>query len=75
MLIPDNIHPEKTIYYNGSIVLKVLQQYRTIDFFDLYEKAREERKITISVFTLCLDWLYLIDLVSIGDDGKVSLCS
>lgn len=74
MLIPDNIHPDETIYYNGSFVLKVLQQYKTIDFFDLYVRTSQERKISISVFILCLDWLYLVDLVTIGENGKVSLC-
>lgn len=75
MLVPDNVHPDETIYYNGSIVLKVLQQYKAIDFLELYVKASQERKISISVFILCLDWLYLINLIAIGDDGKVSLCS
>lgn len=75
MLIPDNVHPDETIYYNGSLVLKVLQQYKAIDFLELYAKASQERKLSISVFILCLDWLYLIDLITIGDNGKVSLCS
>jgi hypothetical protein len=75
MLIPDNVHPDETIYYNGSIVLKVLQQYKAIDFLELYVKASQERKFSMSVFILCLDWLYLIDLIAIGDNGKVSLCS
>jgi hypothetical protein len=75
MLIPDNVHPDETIYYNGSIVLKVLQQYKAIDFLELYMKASQERKFSMSVFILCLDWLYLIDLIAIGDNGKVSLCS
>ncbi len=75
MLIPDNVHPDETIYYNGSIVLKVLQKYKAIDFLELYMKASQERKFSMSVFILCLDWLYLIDLIAIGDNGKVSLCS
>jgi len=28
MLIPESVHPENCIYYNGAIVLKILQKYK-----------------------------------------------
>lgn len=74
MLIPDSIHPQQTIYYNGSIVLKTLQENPSIELFNLFEKIKMEKDMRFPVFMLCLDWLYLIDLITLNDKGIVSLC-
>ena len=75
MLIPDNIHPDKTIYYNGALVLRALQAHHTIDQLELYFAATTERYMSLPVFVLCLDWLYLLNLVTVDDQGQVQLCS
>jgi hypothetical protein len=75
MLIPDNIHPEETIYFNGAFVLKTIQKYRMMDMLDLYIQTKNEREMSLPVFILCLDWLFLLNLVSLDDHGKVELCS
>jgi hypothetical protein len=75
MLIPDNIHPEQTIYFNGAFVLKAIQGHRVIDMLDLYIKTTATREMSMPVFVLCLDWLFLLNLVALNDQGKVELCS
>lgn len=62
MLLPDNIHPENSIYYNGSIVLQVLQKQAKQNLLDLYQNAKKQRNMSFPVFLLCLDWLYLINV-------------
>jgi hypothetical protein len=74
MLLPDNIHPELTIYYNGSIVLDTLQKNDNIEMLELYSKVKETQSMSFSIFVLSLDWLYLID-VAILQKEKVKLCS
>jgi len=74
MLLPDNIHPELTIYYNGSIVLDTLQNNDNIEMLELYSKVKEIQNMSFSIFILSLDWLYLID-VAILQNEKVKLCS
>lgn len=74
MLIPDNIHPNNTIYYNGAFVLKVLQEKKRIDIFDLFIETKKLKNISFSVYVLCLDWLYLADIAEINE-GSVILCS
>jgi len=74
MLLPDNIHPELTIYYNGSIVLDALQNNDNIEMLELYSKVKEIKNMSFSIFVLSLDWLYLID-VAILQKEKVKLCS
>lgn len=73
MLLPDNIHPENSIYYNGAIVLKVLQQNNNIELLELYSLVKKERDISFQIFILSLDWLYLIDSASLKEE-KVNLC-
>lgn len=75
MLLPDNIHPEQSIYYNGAFVLKALRDRRVMNLLDLYENTQYYRKMTMPVFVLCLDWLFLLNLVDLNDQGGVELCS
>ncbi len=74
MLIPDNIHPERTIYFNGAFVLKAIQNKRIADMLDLYIETKASREMSMPVFVLCLDWLFLLNLVRLNDHGKVELC-
>lgn len=75
MLLPDNIHPEQSIYYNGALVLQALREQRVMDLLDLYLNTKKQREMTMPVFVLCLDWLYLLNLVSLNEQGSVELCS
>ncbi len=74
MLLPDNIHPENSIYYNGAIVLKVLQENNSIELLELYYLVKLVRNISFAIFILSLDWLYLIDIAYLKKE-KVELCS
>ncbi len=75
MLLPDTIHPEQSIYYNGAFVLQALREPRVMDLLDLYLDTQKYRHMTMPVFVLCLDWLYLLNLVSLNNQGGVELCS
>jgi len=75
MLLPDNIHPEQSIYYNGAFVLQALREQRVMDMLDLYMNTQMHREMTMPVFVLCLDWLFLLNLVSLNEQGSVELCS
>lgn len=74
MLLPDNIHPEHTIYYNGALVLKKLKDQSNQNMIDLYQYLKEEYSMSFSVFVLSLDWLFLIDVAQIDEEGCVELC-
>jgi len=75
MLLPDNIHPEQSIYYNGAFVLKALREHRVMDLLDLYATTQAHRQMTMPIFVLSLDWLYLLNLVRLNEQGGVELCS
>ncbi|MCX6666487.1 MAG: hypothetical protein NT038_10610 [Euryarchaeota archaeon] len=75
MLLPDNIHPEHCIYYNGAFVLQELQRQTKQHLLDLYQAVKQQKNMTFPVFVLCLDWLFLINVAVINDTGEVELCS
>jgi hypothetical protein len=75
MLLPDNIHPENSIYYNGAFVLEVLQKQSSQSILDLYQTVKLKRNMSFSVFVLCLDWLYLLNVAKLNTKGEVILCS
>ncbi|GEN49432.1 ABC-three component system middle component 6 [Alkalibacterium pelagium] len=75
MLLPDNIHPELSIYYNGSVVLMELKDNSKQKILDLYQRVRNRNEMSYPVFILSLDWLYLIDAAKIDENGCVELCS
>ena len=74
MLLPDNVAPEDCIYYNGALVLKIVQKERRITLPDLFGEVKKQKSMSYPMLLLCLDWLYLIDCV-IVNDGEVMLCS
>lgn len=74
MLLPDNIHPENSIYFNASLVLETLQEFGKLDMLDLYQNVTKNKKMSFPVYILCLDWLYIINVAEINQ-GEVKLCS
>lgn len=75
MLLPDNIHPEHCIYYNGAVVLKELKVNSKQQMIALYQKVKKRNNMSFPNFILSLDWLYLIDVAEIDNKGCVMLCS
>ena len=75
MLLPDNIHPDNSIYYNGAFVIESLKKGMSYELLDLYQEVKTRKKMSFSVFILCLDWLYLLDVAILNSKGKIELCS
>lgn len=74
MLLPETIHPDLCVYYNGSKVLEVLLLKKHLKLLDLYAEIKRTHNISLSLLILCVDWLFLIGLISINDDGEIILC-
>lgn len=73
MLLPDNIQPELSIYYNGSLVLNELKKKNNQTLMSLYQSLKNNG-MSFGIFILCLDWLYLIDAAEIDEKGCINLC-
>lgn len=75
MLLPDNIHPENTIYYNSAFVIESLKHGVSFKILDLYQEVKSKRQMSFSIFILCLDWLYLLEVAKFNKKGDIELCS
>ena len=75
MLLPDNIHPDNSIYYNGAFVIDSLKKGKSYTMLDLYQDVKLKKQMSFSVFILCLDWLYLLDVAKLNTIGEIELCS
>ena len=77
MLLPDNVHPESTLLFNGALILKELKKTGEARLLELFAdtRANVETPITMPLFVLSLDWLFLADCVAFNDQGKIVLCS
>ncbi len=74
MLLPDNIHPENSLFYNGGLILQVLYKNNGLDLLKLYQEVKQTKSMSFPVFLLCLDWLYIANIAEVKD-GRVELCS
>jgi ABC-3C biological conflict system middle component len=76
MIISKDINPERDFYYLGAKVIEIISQEkdRKVDFFYIFEKINISEKISINLFTLTLDWLYLIGAIDKPEKGKIVKC-
>jgi hypothetical protein len=75
MLLPDNVHPNNSIYYNASFVIQALKKDINYKLLDLYQEVKEKKNMSFAVFILCLDWLYLLEITKLNSQNEIELCS
>ncbi len=75
MLLPKDINPELSIYYNGSIIIQQLLVEDNIDIIHLYNNVKNTSDMSLFTYLLSLDWLYLSDIAIVTEGGEVKLCS
>jgi hypothetical protein len=74
MINDKNTNPQRDLYYLGGVVIDALHQASNDDgFFDIFEKVRERETISMNLFSLTIDWLYLLDAVKIKN-GRLEKC-
>lgn len=76
MIIDKNINPERDLYYLGGILIEILKKLddNEVDYIDLYDLFNSEKEITINLYALTLDWLFILGLVVKGENGKIKKC-
>lgn len=75
MLLPENMQPEVSIYYNGAMVLKELQESGSMSVIDIYQIVKDKYEMSFPIFLLSLDWLYLMNVAIMDAKGDIQLCS
>jgi len=65
MIINKDINPEREIYHLGALVIEILSNNPNskMDFFDIYQSLNERIKVSVNLYILTLDWLYILGLI------------
>ena len=76
MILDKNIHPERALYFLGGQLIDHLDKYEKeeIDFFDLYIVANKSQSLTMNLYTLVLDWLFILGIIKKGKNGMLQKC-
>jgi hypothetical protein len=75
MLLPEEMLPVNSLYFNGAYVLQALRDLRKTSLMDLYLDSRNLHQMQMPIFVLTLDWLFLAGFVTMTDGGDLELCS
>lgn len=75
MLLPENILPNNSLYFNGAYVLQSLRGYKKANLMELYIDSCALHQMQMPIFVLTLDWLFLAGLVTFNNNGDLELCS
>lgn len=75
MIVSSDIHPQKKVYYIGALIINELKSLgaKEFDFFYLYTTLKEKENISMSLFSLSLDWLFLLGAID-KKNNKLIVC-
>lgn len=66
MIINKDINPKREIYHLGALVLEIIANKpdAELDFFDIYQNLNEKIKVSVNLYQLTLDWLFILGLIN-----------
>lgn len=75
MILGRDINPQNNVYQIGARIIEVLKSsnHEFFDFLDLYNRLNDYEKVSFNLFTLSLDWLFLLGIVD-NQNGKLVKC-
>jgi hypothetical protein len=76
MIVNKNINPERDLYYLGGTVIEVLSSYikNEIDYFDLFLSLNKSNEVSLNLYSLVLDWLFILGVIKKGNKGMIIKC-
>jgi hypothetical protein len=76
MIVSKDTHPERDFYYLGAKVIEIISKTdeSNLNFFEIFEKLNASEKVSVNLFVLTLDWLYLIGAINKLEKGRIAKC-
>ena len=76
MILSNDIKPDRDLYFLGSKVIEVLvdSDEKMVDYFDLFQKINSELEISLNLYILVLDWLFIIGVIKNAENGLIEKC-
>mgnify|MGYP003111663248 FL=1 len=75
MIIGKEVSPQNNVYHIGAKIIQVLKTYDSdsINYFEVYSDLNKIEKVSINLFSLALDWLYLLGVID-NKEGQLKRC-
>ena len=75
MILGKDIHPERKVYYWGALVIEILNSQKEggASYFSVYEELKESHDVSAEMFSLALDWLFILGAID-GEKGYIKKC-
>ena len=76
MILGKDVNPKKQIYYISALVIDELRSIdkAEFDFFEVLNSLKtKEKDITINLYALSLDWLFLLGTIK-KDKNRIIKC-
>lgn len=76
MIINKNINPERDLYYLGGKVIEALNLFNQneVDYFDLFLSINKSNEVSLNLYSLVLDWLFILGVIKKGNKGLIIKC-
>jgi pantothenate kinase len=76
MLLSSDVHPTNDIYYVGSQLLALLDRFETLEWeiIDLYQESKSAYALSYGLFSLAIEWLYLLGALDLCKEGRLHRC-
>ena len=75
MIASKDISPERDVYYIGARIIDIISvESEPIDFFDVYKKINASDDVSMNLYALTLDWLYIVGVVDNSRNGNLKKC-
>lgn len=76
MIVSSDINPERDVYFLGAKVIEIMDvlQSRQLDFFEVFQSLNKNEKVSMGLFTLTLDWLFLAGVINKTNKGDLEKC-
>lgn len=76
MIVSKDINPERDFYYLGAKTIEILSttEDKAMDFFSVFEALKSSEDISLNLFTLTLDWLFIIGAINKSNKGYIVKC-
>ena len=76
MIVNKDTNPERDVYYIGAKVIEILDTFskNQVDFFQVFHVLNESEGVSMNLYSLTLDWLYLVGAVKNAPNGSIEKC-
>ncbi len=74
MIIGKDLNPERQVYYISGLILSIIKNSdNEIDFFKVFQEINKKEDISINLYTLSLDWLFVLGIIN-QNGGNIIKC-